>query len=77
MRLNSYGACRLELFAESEGINTNILPLSKDFKSTSLNIHSNKNINNKIIIDKIKKSYDKLVYDLNNHNSLYVKKKYK
>ena len=59
------------------GINTNILPLSKDFKSTSLNIHSNKNINNKIIIDKIKKSYDKLVYDLNNHNSLYVKKKYK
>ena len=59
------------------GINTNILPLSKDFKSTSLNVHSNKNINNKIIIDKIKKSYDKLVYDLNNHNSLYVKKKYK
>ena len=59
------------------GINTKILPLSKNFKSTSLKIHSNKNLNNKIIINKIKNSYDKFIYDLNNYNSLYVKKKYK
>ena len=59
------------------GINTKILPLNKDFKCTSLKVHSNKNINNKIIINSIKKNYDKLIYDLNNHNSLYVKKKYK
>jgi len=59
------------------GINTEILPSNKDFKSTSLKIYSNKDINNKIIIDKIKNSYDKLIYDLNNCNSLYVKKKYK
>ena len=59
------------------GINTEILPSNKDFKSTSLKIYSNKDINNKIIIDNIKNSYDKLIYDLNNYNSLYVKKKYK
>jgi BirA family biotin operon repressor/biotin-[acetyl-CoA-carboxylase] ligase len=59
------------------GINTKIFPSNKDFKCTSLKIHSNKNINNKIIIDKIKKNYDKLIYDINNHSSLYVKSKYK
>ena len=56
------------------GINTKISPPNKDFQCTSLQIHSSKNINNKIIIDKIKKSYDILVYDLNNHNSFYIKK---
>ena len=59
------------------GINTKISPLNKKFKSTSLKIHSSKNISNKIIIDKIIKNYNKLIYDINNHNSLYVKKKYK
>ena len=59
------------------GINTKISPSIKEFKCTSLKINSNKNINNKIIIDKIKANYDKLIYDLNNQNSLYVKKKYK
>ena len=59
------------------GINTKILPPNKDLKCTSLKIHSNKNINNKIIINKIKKSYDELIYDLNNHDSLYVENKYK
>jgi len=59
------------------GINTKISPLNKDFKCTSLKINSNKNFSNKIIIEKIIKSYDKLIYDINNHNSLYVKKKYK
>ena len=59
------------------GINTKISPSNKKFKCTSLKIHSNKNINNKIIINKIKKSYDELIYDLNNHDSLYVKKIYK
>jgi BirA family biotin operon repressor/biotin-[acetyl-CoA-carboxylase] ligase len=59
------------------GINTKISPLNKDFKSTSLKINSNKNISNKIIIDKIMKNYDKLIYDINKHNSLYIKKKYK
>ena len=59
------------------GINTKILPSNKDFECTSLKVHSNKNINNQIIINTIKKKYDKLIYDLNNHNSLYVKKKYR
>tara|TARA_B110000971_G_C19847741_1_gene425602 strand:- start:30 stop:593 length:564 start_codon:yes stop_codon:yes gene_type:complete len=59
------------------GINTKIFPSDKNFKCTSLKIHSNKNFKNKIIISKIKNSYDKLIYDLNNHNSLYIKKKYK
>ena len=59
------------------GINTKILPLSENFKSTSLKVHSNKNLNNKIIINKIKNNYDQLIYDLKNYNSSYVKKKYK
>jgi len=58
------------------GINTKISPTNKDFKCTSLKINSNKNINNKIIIEKIIKNYNKLIYDINNHNSLYIKKKY-
>jgi len=59
------------------GINTKIFPLNKNFKSTSLKINSIKNISNKIIIDKIMKNYDKLIYDINNRNSLYIKNKYK
>jgi len=59
------------------GINTKVSPLNKDFKSTSLKNNSIKNINNKIIINKIIKNYDKLIYDINNHDSLYIKKKYK
>jgi BirA family biotin operon repressor/biotin-[acetyl-CoA-carboxylase] ligase len=59
------------------GINTKISPSYQNFKCTSLKINSNKNINNQIIIKNIKKEYDKLIYDLNNHNSLYVMKKYK
>ena len=59
------------------GINTKISPLNKNFKSTSLKINSTKKINNKIIIDKIIKNYDKLIYDINNQNYLYIKKKYK
>ena len=58
------------------GINTKISPPDNDFKCTSLKIHTNKTINNKIIIDKIKTNYEKLIYDISNHNSLYVKKKY-
>jgi|TARA_B100000780_G_scaffold164375_1_gene114929 BirA family biotin operon repressor/biotin-[acetyl-CoA-carboxylase] ligase len=56
------------------GINTKIAPSDKDFKCTSLKDNSNKKINNKIIIDNIKKNYDKLIYDLNNHNFLHIKK---
>ena len=59
------------------GINTKISPINGDFKCTSLKINSNTRINNEIIINTIKKNYDKLIYDLNNRNSLYVKKKYK
>ena len=55
----------------------NFLVLNKDFKYTSLKVHSNKKIDNKIIINQIKKNYDKLIYDINKHNSLYIKKKYK
>ena len=59
------------------GINTKISPPNKDFKFTSLKNNSSQNISNKIIIDKIIKNYDKLIYDVNNYNSLYIKKKYK
>ena len=59
------------------GINTKISPLNEDFKCTSLKLNSSKNINNKIIIDKIKKNYDKLIYDINNQDGLYIKNKYK
>ena len=59
------------------GINTKISPSNKDFKSTSLKNNSSKNINNKIIIENIKKNYDQLIYDIDNYNSLYIKKKYK
>ena len=59
------------------GINTKISPINGDFKCTSLKINSNTRINNEIIINTIKKNYDKLIYDLNNHNSLYIMKKYK
>ena len=59
------------------GINTKISPLNEDFKCTSLKLNSSKNINNKIIIDKIKKNYDKLIHDINNQNGLYIKNKYK
>ena len=59
------------------GINTKISPTDQNFTCTSLKINLNKNINNKIIIDTIKKNYDKLVFDINNQNSLYVKKKYR
>jgi len=59
------------------GINTKISPSNKDFKSTSLKKNSNKNISNKIIIDKIIKNFNKLIYDINNYNSLYIKKKYR
>ena len=59
------------------GINTKISPSNKDFKSTSLKINSSKNISNKIIIDKIIKKYNELIYDINNYNSLYIKKKYR
>ena len=59
------------------GINTKILPSNKNFKCTSLKTHANKNINNSVIIDKIKNNYDKLIYDINNQNYLYLKKIYK
>ena len=59
------------------GINTKISPLNKNFKCTSLKINSSKNISNKIIIDKIIKKYNELIYDINNYNSLYIKKKYR
>ena len=59
------------------GINTKISPSYQNLKCTSLKINSNRQIDNKIIIDKIKNSYDSLIYDINDHNSLYIKKKYK
>ena len=59
------------------GINTKISPSDKNLQCTSLKIHSKKNVNNKVITEKIKKTYDKLIYDLNSYNSLYIKKKYK
>ena len=59
------------------GINTKIVPSNKDFKSTSLKIHSKKDISNKIIISKIKKNYENLIHDINNNSYSYIEKKYK
>jgi len=59
------------------GINTKISTVNKNFKYTSLEINSHKSVSNEIIINKIKKNYDKLIYDINNKNFLYVKKMYK
>ena len=59
------------------GINSEIIPPNKNFNCTSLKIHSDKKINNKVIIDKIKKNYDILIYDINNYSSFHVKSKYK
>ena len=56
------------------GINTKIATSNK---YTSLKKNSNKKINNKIIINAIKKHYDQLIYNINNHNTLYIKKMYK
>ena len=59
------------------GINTKILPSRKNLECTSLKINSNKNINNKIIINKIKKNYDELIDDMCSRNLTFIKKKYK
>ena len=58
------------------GINSIKSPESKGFKSTSLNCYSKKIVKNHFILKKIKKHYDKLIVDLENHNFTYIKKKY-
>tara|TARA_Y100001958_G_C21209129_1_gene535000 strand:- start:289 stop:852 length:564 start_codon:yes stop_codon:yes gene_type:complete len=58
------------------GINSKKSPYNKKFKATSLSNHSKKIIKNEFILKKIKRNYDKLIIDLNNHNFSYIKKKY-
>ena len=59
------------------GINTKISTSNEGFKCTNLKINSNKIINNKTIINNIKKNYEKLIHDINKKNFLYIEKKYK
>ena len=58
------------------GINNLVAPKNSKLVSTCLAEHTKKNIKNLKIIKKIKISYEKMIYDLNNNNFTYVKNKY-
>ena len=58
------------------GINTSTSHYNKNFSSTCLNNHTKKIIKNSEIIKNIKKSYEKMINDLNNNNFTYIKNKY-
>jgi BirA family transcriptional regulator, biotin operon repressor / biotin---[acetyl-CoA-carboxylase] ligase len=58
------------------GINTVIAPNNKKLFSTCLADHTKKKIKNLEIIKRIKKTYEKMIYDLNNNNFTYVQNKY-
>ena len=58
------------------GLNSLIAPNNKKLISTCLNDHSTKIINNLKIVKSIKNMYEKMIYDLNNNNFTYIKKKY-
>ena len=59
------------------GINTKVIPSNKNFKCTSLKFHSNKKIDNQIIINKIKKNYEELLRNIDFNSYLEIKKIYK
>ena len=58
------------------GINTFVAPCNKKFSSTCLNSHAKKIIKNLEVIENLKKSYEKMINDLNNNNFTYIKNKY-
>ena len=58
------------------GLNTNSVPNNFKLTSTCLNDHTEKNIKNFNIVKSLKKSYEKMICDLNNNNFTYIKNKY-
>ena len=59
------------------GLNTNIVPENKSFKSTSLKNILNKKVNNKSILKNIIISYEKLLKEKDKFSFSELKKKYK
>ena len=59
------------------GLNTNVAPQNKSFKSTSLKNILNKKINNKNILEKIIIAYEKFLEEKNKLSFSDLKKKYK
>ena len=59
------------------GLNTNNIPKNKSFSSTSLKNIIKKDLDNKIVIQKIKKKYEKFLTEKNKYSYLALKIKYK
>ena len=59
------------------GINTNFNPQTKQFSSTSLKGITKKKINNKKLLENIKKEYEYLLKRLKTHSFQQLKKIYK
>ena len=59
------------------GLNTNIVPQNKSFKSTSLKNILNKKISNRKILTDIKAAYEKLLNEKNKLSFSSLKRKYK
>jgi len=57
------------------GINTSIAPNSKNITSTCLKDHTKKIIKNLVIVRNIKKTYEKMINEFENHNFTYIKNK--
>ena len=59
------------------GVNTNVAPQNKSFKSTCLKNILNKKIDNKEFLKKIAIAYEKFIKEINNLSFLDLKRKYK
>ena len=59
------------------GVNTNVAPQNKSFKSTCLKNILNKKIDNKEKLKKIAIAYEKFINEINNLSFLDLKRKYK
>ena len=59
------------------GLNTNIEPKNKNFLSTSLKNIIKKDIDNKIVLKKIKNNYEVFLSKIKKYSYLYFKRKYK
>ena len=59
------------------GINTNLNPITKQFNSISLKDITKKKINNKKLLENIKKEYENLLRRLKTYSFQELKKMYK
>ncbi len=57
------------------GINTNTSPSLKSVNSTSLKVELNKKINNDLLLNEIKKKYEKFISQIKKYNFSILKKK--